>query len=917
MSSDSVNLKPSAGIASQELFDGLLRMVSELVFSLSLDDQRVLYVNPAAEKIYGRPLKELAARPDLWIDCVHADDQLVLRKNLNSLPELKHFAQEFRIIQPDGEMVWLKGKFRLILDAAGSPAYIGATARNVTKRVSAEQQLAESVATYHSLVESLPINVFRKDRQGRIVFANKRYCDELKMSLGELKGKTDDDLFPDMAEKYLRDDAWVLQTGMPFHDIESHPVGEDDLMYVEVLKAPVTDANGRRIGIQGMFWDVTDRKKNEQALLEAKELAETASRAKTDFLANVSHEIRTPMNGIIGMTELLKGHIRDKKHREYLELILTSSESLLTLINDILDYSKIEAGKVHLESKRFLLRDSLGDTLRSLAVRAHTNQLELIVTFDPDVPDEIVGDLVRLRQIIVNLVSNAIKFTHEGQVELWVGCRRLKNGVATLEFKVIDSGIGIPPEKLDLIFSEFEQADTSTTRQYGGTGLGLAISSRLVALMGGSLQVTSEVGEGSEFSFSADFHFVETAFIDNSELAGLHGNQILVAVNNQKLQQHLVTTLNRYGMKTILTDNATQALKKLQQLANSQSPASVVLADAELENDDGSVLIGWIRETDGIRNTPVVLLSNTMAAELSVDRSQIGIDDILIKPVKERDLLQSIGLALGILSPTTTDHSTHDSDAASATTKLNVLLAEDNLVNQKLATALLEKQGHEVKVAQDGQQAIELYEQNQFDLVLMDVQMPVMDGYQATNKIREIQTRSARRIPIIALTAHASPADRQRCLAAGMDEYLSKPIRAKDLYQLIEEQTGHRSTISSPGEKPELKPDQVDWENAFDTVGGDRQLLGELIQVFLNDQAQLLANIENAIKRQDVKELRLTAHTIKGALTHLGGRESAKLAAELELMGQQENMENAELMFEKFRESMRLVTAELQQFLGK
>ena len=757
MSSDSVNLKPSAGAASQELFDGLLRMVSELVFSLSLDYQRIMYVNPAAEKIYGRPLSDLASRPDLWIDCVHAEDQPVLRKNLNHLPQLRYFGQEFRIIKPDGELVWLKGKFRLICDSTGKPLYIGATARNVTKRVTAEQQLAESVATYHSLVESLPINVFRKDREGHIVFANKRYCDELKMSLSELKGKTDVDLFPEMAEKYLRDDAWVLQTGMPFHDIESHPVGDNDMMYVEVLKAPVTDSNGRRIGIQGMFWDVSERKKNEQALLEAKEMAETASRAKTDFLANVSHEIRTPMNGIIGMTELLKCHIRDKKQREYLELILSSSESLLTLINDILDYSKIEAGKINLESKRFLLRDCLGDTLRSLAVRAHASQLELVVSFDSDVPDEIVGDLVRLRQIIVNLVSNAIKFTHEGQVELSVGCRQLKNGVATLEFLVTDSGIGIPPDKLDLIFTEFEQADTSTTRQYGGTGLGLAIASRLVDLMGGNLQVKSEVGKGSVFSFAAEFHFVETAFIDNSELAGLNGLQILVVVNNKKLQQNLNATLRRAGMIPSLANGSKDALKKLLTLARNQKPASLVLADAELNEYDGSVLIGWIRKSPEIRRTPVVLLSNTMAAELSVDRTQIGIDDILIKPVKERDLLQSIGMALGLLSPITTEHSAHDSESAATTAKLNILLAEDNLVNQKLATALLEKQGHTVEVAENGQRAVDLYEREDFDLVLMDVQMPVMDGYQATTEIRRIQTRQGERTPIIARHSPCQP----------------------------------------------------------------------------------------------------------------------------------------------------------------
>ncbi len=892
-------------------------MVSDLVWSLSIEDQKILYINPAAERIYGRRINELMDQPELWMACVHPDDREVLQRNLDQLVELKFFSQAFRIIRPSGAIVWLKGRFRLLRNEAGQPAFIGATAKDVSKRVNAERRLQESQAIYLSLVESLPINVFRKDRDGRIVFANQRYCDELKLSLDELIGKTDNDLFPDMADKYLKDDAWVLQTGLPFHDIESHPKGNDQI-YVEVLKAPVTDSSGHRIGIQGMFWDVTERKKAERKLREAKDMAESASRAKTDFLANVSHEIRTPMNGIIGITELLMSRIREKEELEYLGLIESSAESLLTLINDILDFSKIEAGKIQLESHRFLMRDSLGDTLRSLAVRAHAKQLELVVSIAPDVPDEFVGDLVRLRQVVVNLVSNAVKFTHEGQVEFRVKCLKARNGIARLEFSVTDSGIGIPAEKRKLIFSEFEQADSSTTRQYGGTGLGLAISSRLVALMGGELNVESELKKGSRFSFAVDLHFDSSFVMDASPLVELKGQKALVVIHNETLRKNLKEILKRYGMLVLDTGDTNEAMEMLRSMAEAQSPFAIVLTDVDLAKDDGLVFIGDMRAAREFNETPVILLSSAIASDLSIDRSVLRIDDILIKPVKEKDLLESIALALGLLGPETTAHGELGLETNEvAVGHLEVLLAEDNLVNQKLACALLQKQGHRVTVANNGRQAVLLYQQQPFDLVLMDVQMPEVDGFQATKEIRQFQTQVGQRIPIVALTAHASPADRQRCLAAGMDEYLSKPIRSKDLFEVIEKQTGRPSGSTQTGGQAQDADGPIDWAHAFETVGGDRRLLEELIRVFLKDQSHMLETIEAAVERNDEKELRLTAHSIKGALTHLGGRQSVRHAEELEQMGQGEDLSNAVEVLDRFRFSLSAVKDEMEQFIEK
>ncbi len=915
MKSDSEKTLVPASVSDGEMAAGLLLLVSELTWALSLDGQRILFLNPVAETVLGIQNSKLEVQSDSWLANIHPDDRLALQQNLLEIGELRQFSRELRISRETGIEVWVKATFQLILDAEGRPSFVGVTAKDVTKRIDAERQLEESQAIYHSLVESMPINVFRKDRDGRIVFANQRYCNELNMSLSQLVGKTDYDLFPEMAHKYVKDDAWVLQTGLAFHDIESHPAGHEDLNYVEVLKAPVCDASGRRIGIQGMFWDVTARKKAEQALRHAKELAESASRAKTDFLANVSHEIRTPMNGIIGITELLLTSIREKEHREYLELIQSSGESLLTLINDILDFSKIEAGKLQLESKRFSLRDSLGDTLRSIAVRAHSKQLELIVTFAADVPDEIVGDLARLRQVIVNLVSNAIKFTDRGEVEVDVSTLKLRDGNARLKFTVTDTGIGIPVDKLKLIFVEFEQVDSSTTRQYGGTGLGLAIASKLVTLMGGELKVDSVVGEGSRFTFEVDVHYAETFF--EQPLEGLRGQSVLMVVRNAKQRVALNNIFSRAFVQTHQASTTAEAFVMLNQLVDQQTPAAAVVCDAELDQDSGTELIRRMRKVPKLTHTPVIMLTRAVSHQTVINREQLGIDDMLIKPVKEKDLLTSLALALGLLNDITTAQGSAYGRIEPSLEPLVVLLAEDNRVNQKLVVGLLEKQGHRITVAHNGRQAVEMYPQQAFDLVLMDVQMPEMDGYQATHEIRQLQTRLGVRVPIIALTAHASPDDRKRCLAAGMDEYLSKPIRAQDLFVLIEKLTGHRSALSGPGASDSTHQNCVDWEHAFDTVGGDRPLLQELIAVFLKDQSKMETSIEQSIQRNDEKELRLSAHSLKGALTHLGGREPARIAGELELLAKNEDLAAAKELLPKLKASLENVSREMKQFLAK
>ncbi len=910
---------------SQDHFAGLMNIVSDLVCSFSVDGRRLLYMNPAAVRVFGWPIKGLLEDPERWVDAIHRDDLLKLKECLSDIEQVGSFNLRYRVIQEDGKYIWLDGYFQLFFGVDGKPDYIGATATDVSRRVRTEKKLNESQAIYHSLVESLPINVFRKDRDGKLVFANLKYCEQLGMPLEDLLGKTDSDLFgPELAAKYMADDAWVRRTGLPFHDIESHPQGNETI-YVEVLKAPVKEMNGRRIGIQGMFWDVTDRKKAEEALKRAKELAESASRAKSEFLANVSHEIRTPMNGIIGMTDLLLSNVASRDDRESLELIQTSAESLLSLINDILDFSKIEAGRVQLEARRFNLRDDLGDTLRSLAFRAHKKDLELLVEFAPEVPDEIVGDVMRLRQVVVNLVSNAIKFTQSGFVKLQieeVGQAQSQDGGKShvqLQFTVTDSGVGIAHEKQELIFSEFQQADTSTTRQFGGTGLGLTIAKRLVELMDGNLELVSELGRGSKFFFTIEFLLDTTIRVEPKDQ--LAGQEILIVAANEMVLANLQATLHQWGVKTQTATDESSALAVLQQSFATQKPISLVLSDFDSNDSEGATLASQIRSEKVMSKLPIILLQKTNSADFGINRAELGIGDQLLKPVKESELYNSIGILLGLLDPEQADLDL--ALEAGASCALNILLAEDNIVNQKLAVALLSKAGHKIVVANNGREAVDAFKQQRFDLVFMDIQMPEMDGFEATYEIRKYQAEvKAERVPIVALTAHASAADRKHCLSAGMDEYISKPIRAAQLFEYIETQTGHRSSeIIKKSEKENLDVRMIDWASAFETVGGDRQLLADLMRSFVKNREVMVGNIEKAILDKDSNEIRLMAHSIKGALTHLGARKTAMIAEKLEKFGVAKSLEiqlnDAISVFQALKADLNPLISEMKDFISR
>lgn len=832
-------------------------------------------------------------------------------------------------------------------------------------------ELEEARQLYLSLVENLPVHVLRKDAEGRLTYVNSSYRKLLGKSLEELIGKTDYDLFPaELAAKYRRDDQLVIESRRTMDRVEMHQTPDGGKLWVEVMKTPLFDAEGRPIGIQGIFWDVTDR---EQALIElreseartraifeyamdcvllidetgrivelnpaaeqtflcrrrelagkeladvllpsrsidrfrkklanfqqtssagsligsrgelvmrrrtgeefvaeiglqaftlqdstagfvvfvrditsqkraeqerrgaaeklqqAKEAAEAANQAKSLFLANMSHEIRTPIHGIMGMTGLVLETPLTDQQREFLRIAQESADALLAVINDILDFSKIEAGRLDLEWIDFEPCEVLGDCMKALSFRAAGKDLEMVSRFDPRIPRVVCGDPHRLRQVIVNLVGNAIKFTPSGEIQLSVDRVAEDERFVELHFAVRDTGIGIPAAKLATIFDPFEQGDKSTTRRFGGTGLGLSISKKLVELMGGRIWVESVEQTGSTFHFTARFQTSAAALRARPPKPApiaLESLRVLLVDDNRTNRMILEETYRNWRLQPVTASGAEEAWGMLRDAAIAGRPFQLVVTDCNMPDMDGFMLAERIRTALPPPQPRVVMLSSSERAGDQTRCRELGIAAELMKPVKPSELFdatlrslldlpgadslpqlteeafgaataavagdsRAAGGSAGEQLAATAFGATAGSAATAATAgtaampaggppirPLRILLAEDSLVNQKLALALLTRMGHAVRIANNGREAVDLARSEAFDVVFMDVQMPEMDGFEAAAAIRASERGTDRHLPIVALTAHAMKGDREHCLAAGMDDYLSKPVRAAEI----------------------------------------------------------------------------------------------------------------------------------------
>lgn len=870
-----------------------------------------------------------------------ADDQKVLN---TQIPVLNH---EEPGLDEKGTPAWIMTSKIPVKDAKGEVAGLVGIGRDITHQKNIELEIKRQKQFYETLISNSPVAIVVLDMEERISSCNPSFEDLFGYRSNEIVGVLLDTLIT--TEDTLAEAQQYTQQVVKgkVHILGKRRRKDGHLVDVEIFGVPVF-VDGERVGALAIYHDISE-------IVRAQQEAEIANRSKSEFLANMSHEIRTPMNGVIGMLELALDTSLTNEQQDYLQTSLKSAEALLFLLNDILDFSKIEAGKLELEAINFNLRNTVEDVGYTLARRAQDKGLELVCLVHPDIVHVLRGDAGRLRQVLTNLVGNAIKFTHQGEIVIRAEALEETDTHVCIHFSVQDTGIGIPLERQPAVFERFTQADGSTTRKYGGTGLGLTISKQLVEAMHGTIGLKSEPGVGSDFWFDLTFEVVSNEpLVENVLSSGpsnLQAVRILGVDDNQTNRLVLSKMIEGFGCQIDTAASGARGLEMLRNAAREGNPYHIVLLDMQMPGMDGEQSTRAIKSDPLVKDVRIVILTSMGKRGDAVRLEALGCSGYLLKPVKQQMLYESLLAILNQNDETRPGIVTRHVIAEKRGDGKRILLAEDNSINQKLAVVILQKAGYAVDVVDDGNAAFEKTISGGYDAVLMDVQMPELDGFESTRKIREWEDRNGQHIPIIAMTAHAMKGDRERCLEAGMDDYVSKPIESKILKAVLDRwlentpggETDQPETLSFDEQKFSLEMDDglfgeesnttsqptetpapaprtftppevpVDLKAALARFDGDTAFMLEMCRDFRDHLPGRIAEINSAFNESDINRLHRQSHTLKGIALNFEATFLAELAAEVEELCRHENIhETQPLVREIEKEAIRV-----QEFLTR
>jgi len=852
--------------------------------------RRLVFCNESFVRMAGRSREELAAVEDLTaLLKFHMDEQDladVSRRHAEGLPAVGRASW----LRPDGRAN--VHEFSSLAVKAGKGFRILSVQRDVGGQMAARRALERDRELFEALLEAVPDSIYFKDGRNRFVRVSRSKAEHLGVEPAEVIGKTDADFYPEAkARQMSADDEAVMRTGRPIVAKEEKLTRADGTVrWVSATKVPRHDAYGRLAGTIGISRDVTDLKAAQQELRRraadiaaARREAESANRARSDFLANMSHEIRTPLNGILGMTELALTTTLNEEQHEYLEAVQHSARSLMALLNDLLDFSKIDAGKLELEAQPFELERTMERLIGPLAIQAHQKGLELTVEVAPESPRRLIGDPHRLGQVIINLVGNAIKFTETGEILLQVepvpGGRAEDEEV--LHFSISDTGIGVPAPLQEAIFESFRQGDSSTTRHYGGTGLGLAICRELVGMMGGQIRASSPSdairseggGPGSTFQFTAHFRRDDSPPPPEQPRArNLADMRALIIDDNATNRRVLSHTLAAWGMAPEEAAEGDAAVEMVRQARRAGQPYGIVLLDCQMPGMDGFDVADELRGE--LSGAVVMMLTRIGQKEHKRRCRELGIAHYLLKPISASSLMDSLMEALSLSGAASAPAGRSELETE-LSLGLSVLLAEDNEINLKVARHMLEKAGCKVTAARTGLEVVEAVQKSRFDCVLMDVQLPGLDGLEATARIREAERETGAHLPVIAMTAHAMKDDRENCLAAGMDDHVPKPIDRARLLDAIGRWTSPGAAADAravPRRRHAPAGEPLDLGELMERVGGDNALARELLDMFKADCPARLAALRAALDAGDMDGVRSAAHEIKGTAANMSAK---------------------------------------------